>query len=232
MDPRHVPCGWAAALVAVALIAPAANAVTLRSPQVPFFTPPLQTLLDALDPGIDVAAAQVDGQVASVLWPEAVQYTLTLDRVPDGEAVGIYDTNDPGPTPALYLVVPGVPSLSTTGWTAQVQFTATHLTVLLFDQYGIPQGQTSYPGDHRQHFGFYFQNAQGTEYSQDGRNAGGLPQVLTYASPGDPAVFWECVENAPSTAASRFDSAVLRVVGQFATTTRSNTWGRLKTLYR
>jgi hypothetical protein len=220
-------------LVMVALTVSSASAFSLRLPQVIFQHPPLQGYLNLVDPGINVATDQLDAQTWAVSVTGNTDFTLTLENGAGTVSnIGVYNGNDPNPLPVLFQVFPA-PAVA--GWYAALHFSAVSLTVSLFDQNNVFQGQTVYPGVNRNNFGFYIQGPTGLWFSQDFRNPppAGHPQVLTYQSNLTPGDYWECFEAPPyDPSHSTFDGVVLNLQSVRPTPARSTSWGKLKTQYR
>jgi hypothetical protein len=228
---------WQRSLLAGAVVgallaahAAPAKAAPLRSPQVALAGLHLQGYLDSLDPGVDVAHAQLDAQAWAVSVTGVSDFSLMLRDATGSDAIGIYNAGDASATPALFQVFPAAAGA---GWYAVLHFVTGSVTVTLFDAGNTPQGQVEYSGVTQDDFGFYLQNSHGTLYSQDGRNACGVPQVLTYLSPSGTGDWWECFEDSAYVAgASHFDSVVLDLQSLRPTPARGRTWGGLKALYR
>ena len=224
--------------LAVVASVTAALAFGPRIPQVPIAGASLQNQLNLMNPGppaINVLTDQVDAQV----WRSSVSgnatFTLMIELAGNAAKndIGIYNTLG-GLNPPLYLVFPGAASA---GWFATCHFgPAGALAVLLYDQNATFQGQNNYAGVDRNSFSFYLQNAPlgYLFYSQDVRNAGGSPQMVTYlgtdANFGD---WWECFEDLPyATSDHDFEDAILLLQSVAPTPARGTSWGMLKALYR
>ncbi len=221
-----------ATLAAVGLAASTASAA-LRSPQVTFSSASLQAYLNSVGESINVTTDQQDVQV----WTSTVSgnstFTLMIELAGNAASnnIGIYNGPTIGP-PALYQIFPGPASA---GWFAVASFKSTgQLTVNLFDATSTLQGTTVYSGVNRNDFGFYLQGPGGLFYSQDYRNAGGVPQMLTYAGTGQNAgSWWLACEDLPySPASSDFDDAVLFLESVTPTPAKAESWGQLKSRYR
>lgn len=226
-----VVTGFAA--LAVITSATAALAFGPRIPQIAVGGASLQTYLNANDGGINVNTDQVDAQV----WTSSVSgnatFTLMIELAGNAASndIGVYNAGGPS-NPPLYLIFPGAASA---GWFATCHFgPGGSLIVFLYDQNAVFQGQTGYAGVNRTSFGFYLAGPGGTFYSQDARNAGGNPQVLTYLGTGrNFGDWWECFEDLPFAGSDHdFDDAILLLQSVAPTPTHGTSWGRLKSLYR
>jgi hypothetical protein len=219
------------AVAAFTLVAPPANALNLRVPQVPFNFGPLQGYLNVVDPGINVATQQVDAQVWSVSITGNTDFTLMLKSgLGLGNSVGVYNGNAPlGPIPPLFQVFPGG---AVAGWYATLHFAGGNLTVSLFNQLSVFMGNTFYPGVNANDFGFYTQGPGGLWFSQDNRNLPPGPQMLVYNSVALPGDFWLCFEVLPYGPPATFDGVVINVQSIRPTPVAATTWGGLKAKYR
>jgi hypothetical protein len=224
------------AVALVCTLSAAAWAWPARSPQVPLQTGwdgiSLQTYLSSVGEGLNTLTDQLDLQT----WhsPPSGSGSLSLRVEIAGYAssnsIGIYNAGDAHP--ALCLVFPGA---ATAGWYATCNFsTGGHLLVSLYDNANVFQGNTNYSNVNSDNFGFYLQGPAGTFYSQDYRNAGGKPQVLTYAGTGQYTErWWECFEDLPYASSDiDFQDTILLLESFVPTPVRGNSWGALKATYR
>jgi hypothetical protein len=222
----------ALAAVSLALVASAACAFPLRSPQVGFSSTQLQNYLNVVDPGINATTDQLDAQTWSVTNTGTPTFTLRLENAQGTNAPsGVYNGNAPvGPTPPLYQVFPGG---AVAGWYATLSFAGGNLTVSRYNQFSVFQGSTLYLGVNAFQFGFYMDAPlQPIWYSQDNRNfAGPRAQMLTYESPSNPGSFWNCWEARPSSGLSTFDGLVIKVEAIVPTPVDAITWGAVKARY-
>ncbi len=223
----------AVACMAVALCAAtAANAFTLRSPQVAFNSFMLQGYLTAWDGGINAATDQLNAQFFTTGISGNTDFTLFLKNA-NGSSVGVYNAATVG-TPPLFELFPAA---ATAGYSVACHFTVTgDLSVALYDNNFNYLGTVTYNGVDRTNFGFYIMNAVtgAVRYSQDARN-GGLPQVLTYAGTGiNYGEFFECFEVTPfdPNQFGEFTSSICVLQSVAPTPTRGKTWGGLKATYR
>jgi hypothetical protein len=208
-----------------------ASAFNLRAPQVAFNDTTLQAYLNSQGESINTLTDQVDGQI----WDSSVSgnatFTLMIELTANAanNAIGVYNTGVP--SPALRNVFPGGASA---GWFATAHFGGGNLTVTVFDQNSVIQGQITYSGVNANAFGFYLVGPGGTFYSEDAKNPGGKPRILTFLGTGPNfGDWWECFEDSNgATATSDFDDAVLLLQSVVPTPTSSSTWGKVKSLYR
>jgi len=219
------------AVFAVAMTTPA-SAFILRVPQIAVQTGSLQNYLNSQGESINVNTDQVDAQVWSTGASGNSVFTLMIEYAgyANSNAVGVYNADEP--TPTLFQVFPGNAS---PGWHALVSFPASgNLLVTLFDASSNIIGQTSYPGVHRNSFGFYLQGPGGLFYSQDGRNAGAKAQMLTYAGTGSNfGEWWLCFEDlAPNVTDDDYQDAVIVLESVNPVKTEPTTLGAVKALYR
>ena len=210
-----------------------ASAFNLRAPQVVFNDTTLTAYLNSQGQTITCLTDQVDAQVWDTSVSGNATFTLMIELTSAANAasnaIGVYNTNVP--VSPLFNIFPGTASA---GWFATAHFASGNMTITLFDQNSIIQGQLTYVGVNANAFGFYLVGTGGTFYSQDFRNPGGKPRVLTYLGTGSTfGDWWECFEDSNgATATSDFDDAVLLLQSIAPTPTNTSTWGTLKRLYR
>jgi hypothetical protein len=209
-----------------------ASAFSPRIPQVVFSSATLQAYLNSQGETINVLTDQVDAQVWNTSVSGNATFTLMIELTTPNtanNAIGIYNTNLV--VSPLFNIFPGAASA---GWFATAHFAGTNMTVTVFNQLSVIQGQITYSGVNPNAFGFYILSPSGTFFSQDARNAGAAPHILTYLGTGGTAGdWWECFEDQPGpTDAADFDDAVLLLQSIVPTSANSSTWGTLKRLYR
>jgi hypothetical protein len=208
-----------------------ASAFNLRAPQVAFNDTTLQAYLNSQGESINTLTDQVDGQVWNTSVSGNATFTLMIELTANAanNAIGVYNTGVPAP--ALRNIFPGGASA---GWFATAHFGGGNLTVTVFDQNSVIQGQITYAGVNANAFGFYLVGPGGTFYSEDAKNPGGKPRILTFLGTGPNfGDWWECFEDSNgATATSDFDDAVLLLQSVVPTPTSASTWGKVKSLYR
>jgi len=217
-------------------LATVAGAYPLRSPQVPLQTGwdgiSLQSALNSLGETLNTLTQQLDLEY----WQGAAgsNATFTLEMEIAGYAaqngIGIYNASQANPS--MFLVFPGA---ATAGWYATCAFSAGgHMTVSLYDNTHTLQGVTNYSGVDENDFGFYLQGPGGLFFSQDYRNPGGNPQMVTYAGTGQyTGEWWECFEDLPYASSDvDFQDAIVLLQAIQPTPTHNPSWGQLKSNYR
>lgn len=201
-----------------------------RVPQIPFFSGPLQGYLNLVDNSINVTTDQLNAQTWSTSITGNTDFTLMLETGAGvASSIGVYNGADPNPIPALFQIFPAGAAAN---WYAACHFGGGSLTVSLFDNANVFQGQTIYAGVSASNFAFYIQTPGGALwFGQDARNGG--PQALTYASNDTPGDYWECFEALPYAAASStFNGVILNLQSVKPTPTHGTTWGKIKASYR
>ena len=221
---------------AVILTTSTTSAYPLRSPQVSFQSTQLQAFLNTWDGGVNVTTQQLLTPYFQVSSSGNADVTLMakMTGLASGNSVGVYNTTDPNNPPALFQIFPAA---ATPGWYANCTFKSSGMLIVsLFDNNTVYQGQTTFTGVDRNHVGFYlFNNSRANPfYSEDGRNSGGSPQVLTYQGTGANALdLWMCFEDSPYVPTiARFVGAILEVESMVPTPALNASWGSLKALYR
>lgn len=221
-------------LLALALVSATSASAALRSPQVPVLGGTLQTYLNSVDGGINVAADQDASQRWAVTASTNATFTVMVELSGDAgsNALGVYNAGVGSPT--LYQLFPGA---AQAGWFAVASFrnTPTRVVVNLFDDSAVLQGTTTYLGADRTNFGFYISGPGGTWYTQDSRNAGDAVQALAYAGTGFNAGQWFlCFEDASVLGSSDkdYDDAVLFMESVNPTPVTGTSWGQLKARFR
>jgi hypothetical protein len=223
----------ALAMIGAAGMASHASAFNLRVPQVVVGGASLQTYLNSKGESINVQTDQVNAQIWSTSASGNSVFTLMIELAGNaaGNAIGVYNANDA--VPALFEVFPGA---AAAGWHAMISFQSSgNLVVTLFDNNSAIIGQNTYLNVDKNAFGFYLAGPGGTFYSQDGRNAGSVPQMLTYAGTGvNFGEWWFCFEDLTPAGGSDndFEDAIVILESVVPLATKAVTFGGVKGLYR
>lgn len=230
--------GWALALMSALLCALplAATANPPRVPQVPLQIGwdgiSLQSYLGGVGEGLNTLTDQLDLQTWLVAASGTATFSLRMEIAgyAGSNTIGIYNATEAVPT--KFQVFPGAAG---PGWYATCVFGVSgQLVVRLFDSGDVVQGITNFSGVDRNNFGFYLQGPAGTFWSQDFRNGGGKPQVLTFAGTGAyQGRWWECFEDLPYNSSDvDFQDSILILESLVPTAARGSSWGAIKALYR
>lgn len=134
----------------LALATPSSAQAPLRSPQVPFKSLALQQFMDVDDPGIHVTTDQHDVPNWTSMVIGGVVSGVDL-RATNGDAVGLYNTDDANST--LFELLPAG---ARAGWYATIDFNYQTglLTTARFDEFSNLLGISYYNGAHQNHYGF------------------------------------------------------------------------------
>ena len=205
----------------------------LRVPQVAVLGGTLQGYLNGVGESINVLTDQEDTQA----WTKTVSNTQTHTIQFQGTVnanqhiLGMY--NSSAPAPPLYVLMSG--GVGVLGFSTATFGAGGQLTINRFDSNGNFLSSTVYAGADPNGFGFYLQGPNGTYFSQDARNPGGLAQALSYKGTGANAgTWWICwEENSRAAGADNdFDDEVLLMESVNPTPVNKTSWGQLKTRFR
>ena len=220
------------AFVAMATIAAPASAA-LRVPQVPVLGGTLQGYLNSVGEAINVLTDQDATQAWSKTSSNTTTYTLMFQNSPTVpvQQFGLYNTSAPG-IPPLFFLMSGTAGVL--GFSTATFQPGNMLVVNRFDSNGNFLSTTTFAGVDPSSFGFYLAVPNGTFYTQDSRNPGGLPQALTYRGTGTNAgTWWLCWEdNSIGGADQDFDDLVVLMESVNPTPVSKSTWGQLKSRFR
>ncbi len=217
--------------VAVALVLAASGAhAQFRSPQVAIVSSNLQAVFTSAGQTVNVTTDQRAAQSfqgINVGLPGSLTFAVRNVRGPQW-GLAAYDFV--ATTPVLHELLPGG---APPGWYSLVTYRSgpERLIISLFDASSIIQGSTTYLGVDPLLQGFAVAaDPAGTQYSDDSRNPGQQPRILLFRGTGPFAGdAWLCVELDGD---QDFDDAVYRLEFFAPTSTRRDSWGRLKQLYR
>lgn len=221
------------------LTAAATANAALRQPQVAVNGSGLQSLFDSAQELIDVHTDQQDAGLLreSPFGSPTLSFSIQVELVrTSGVASGIYTGHESAPQ-----LIRVFPDSALAGWFAVVSFrnNPTRVVVVLLDANSVVIGAVTTLGGDRLGIGMYVSGPNGTFYSQDERNPGGMPQVLCFAGTGiNSGGLWLCTEDQSLTAGADadFDDVVWYFEnggeGPDVTPVQRTSWGALKARFR
>ena len=220
------------AFVATAMIAAPVSAA-LRVPQVPVLGGTLQAYLLGVGESINVLTDQEDTQswakTSSSTQTHTVQFQGSLNAA--AHILGIY--NSAAAVPPLYVLMSG--AVGPLGFSTATFQAGGNLVINRFDANANFLSSTVYAGADPNGFSFYLSGPNGTYFTQDFRNPGGLAQALSYKGTGvNNGTWWLCWEesNRAAGADDDFDDEVILMESVNPTPVSKTSWGQLKTRFR
>jgi len=205
-----------------------------RVPQVPVVGGSLQAFFNGIGESINVNTDQQDLSVFQHSASGNALLTIKYQSSPNAalQQVGVY--NAPPVIPPLFFLING--SVGPLGFSSMSFKPGNILVVNRFDAGGLFLSTTTFGGIDPTNFGFYLSLPSGTTFSQDGRNAGGLPHMLVYAGTGlNSGEFFLCWDEPAAGGAAGdqdFDDCVLILESVSPLATVPSTIGGVKSLYR
>jgi len=219
-------CVFVTGVITSLALAPLAQAA-LRSPQVPVSGSALSSFFASQVQAINVVGSQQDAQHFSL--PAGASFQVIPFGAP-GANVGIYNAGLP--SPALYVMFPGA---AASGWSSVASFRSTpdRVVVNLFDPSSAVQGTNTYLGADRTNFGFYSDFPGLTAYSEDARNPSARAQMLVYNGTGShTGSQWFVFEATPAAGGDYADAIFLVTMASAPVPATTQSWNRVKALYR
>jgi hypothetical protein len=220
------------ALVATAALTSPADAA-LRAPQVPVLGGTLQGYLTGVGESINVLTDQEDTQAwaktSSSTQAHTIQFQGSLNAA--AHILGMY--NSTAAVPPLFVLMSG--AVGPLGFSTATFQSGGNLVVNRFDADANFLSSTVYAGADPNGFGFYLSGPNGTYFTQDFRNPGGLAQALAYRGTGANAgTWWLCWEESSRAAGADddFDDEVILMESVNPTPVSRTTWGTLKSRFR
>jgi hypothetical protein len=220
------------ASVATAALASRADAA-LRVPQVPVLGGSLQGYLNSVGESINVLTDQEDTQAwaktSSSTQTHTIQFQGSLNAA--AHILGMY--NSTAAVPVLYVLMSG--AVGPLGFSTATFQAGGNLVINRFDSNANFLSTTTYAGADPNGFGFYLSGPNGTYYTQDFRNPGGLAQALAYRGTGVNAGTWFlCWEesNRAAGADDDFDDEVVLMESVNPTPVSRTSWGQVKSRFR
>jgi hypothetical protein len=205
----------------------------LRVPQVPVLGGSLQAYFGGIGESINVNtdqdATQAWTKTSSSTQTHTIQFQGSVNAA--AHILGMYNSADA--VPALYVLMSG--AVGPLGFSTATFGVGGTLTINRFDSNANFLSSTVYAGADPNGFGFYLSGPNGTYFSQDARNPGGLAQALSYrgtgANTGTWFICWE-ESNRSAGADDDFDDEVLLMESVNPTPVSRTSWGQIKARFR
>jgi hypothetical protein len=220
-----------ASVASVALTSKADAA--LRVPQVPVLGGSLQAYLNSVGESINV----LTDQNAASSWSHTVSgtttYTIMFQSSPNAatQQFGLYNAS--AVIPPLFFLMSG--SVGPEGFSTATFKPGNIVTVNRFDALGNFLSTTTFGGVTPANFGFYLSTANGTVFTQDARNPGGLARAITFAGTGaNTGTWWLCWDEPAQgfPGDQDFDDLVVMLESVNPTPVSKTNWGTLKARFR
>jgi hypothetical protein len=219
-------------LVATATMSTLAQAAP-RVPQVAVLGGSLQAYLNSVGEAINVNtdqdATQAWAKTSSSTQSHTIQFQGSLNAA--AHILGMY--NSTAAVPPLYVLMSG--AVGPLGFSTATFNAVGNLIINRFDANANFLSTTTYAGADPNGFGFYLSGPNGTYFTQDFRNPGGLAQALAYKGTGANAgTWWLCWEesNRAAGADDDFDDEVVLMESVNPTPVSRTNWGQLKARFR
>src|SRR5262245_829510 len=217
------------ALVASATLASAA----LRAPQVPVIGGGLQAYLIGVGETINVNTDQDATQTWTHTSSGTTTYTIEFQSSPNAaiQQFGLYNAG--AVIPPLFFLMSG--SVGPLGFSTATFKPGNIVVVNRFDALANFLSTTTFGGVDQTNFGFYLSTQNGTVFTQDSRNPGGLARAITFAGTGPNFGQWWLCWDEPQAAApgdQDFDDLVILMESVSPTPVSKTSWGALKARFR
>jgi len=227
----------AATTLIVSIVALAASATfasaALRVPQVPVIGGGLQAYFLGVGETINVNTDQEADQTWTHTVSNTTTYTITFQSSPNAniQQFGLYNASAVIPT--LFFRMSG--SVGPLGFSTATFQPGNIVVVNRFDANGNFLSTTTFGGVDQTNFGFYLSTQNGTVFTQDGRNPGGLARALAFKGTGANAGQWWLAWDEPAAGApgdQDFDDLVVMMESISPTPVSKTTWGAVKLRFR
>jgi hypothetical protein len=221
------------ASVATVMFASRADAA-LRVPQVPVIGGGLQAYLNSVGETINVLTDQDATQSWSHTISGTTTYTIMFQSSPNAnvQQFGLYNAS--AVIPPLFFIMSG--SVGPLGFSTATFKPGNIVTVNRFDANGNFLSTTTFGGVDPNNFGFYLSTPNGTVFTQDARNPGGLARALVFPGTGANAgTWWLCWDElgiGTPGGDQDFDDLVVMLESVNPTPVSKTTWGTLKARFR
>jgi hypothetical protein len=217
----------------VALVASANLAgATLRAVQVPVVGGGLQAYLISVGESINVNTDQDATQSWSHTVSGTTTYTIQFQSSPNAaiQQFGLYNAS--AVIPPLFFLMSG--SVGPLGFSTATFKPGNIVVVNRFDALSNFLSTTTFGGVDPNNFGFYLSTQNGTVFTQDSRNPGGLARAITFQGTGANAGTWWLCWDEPLAGApgdQDFDDLVVLMESVNPTPVSKTTWGQLKSRF-
>jgi hypothetical protein len=217
----------------VALVASANLAgATLRAVQVPVIGGGLQAYLISVGESINVNTDQDATQSWSHTVSGTTTYTIQFQSSPNAaiQQFGLYNAS--AVIPPLFFLMSG--SVGPLGFSTATFKPGNIVVVNRFDALSNFLSTTTFGGVDPNNFGFYLSTQNGTVFTQDARNPGGLARAITFQGTGANAGTWWLCWDEPLAGApgdQDFDDLVVLMESVNPTPVSKTTWGQLKSRF-
>ena len=205
----------------------------LRVPQVSVIGGSLQAYLNSVGESINVNTAQDATQSWSHTSSGTTTYTIMFEASPNANVnnFGLYNAG--AVIPPLFHLISG--AVIAQGFSTATFQPGNVVKVNRFDDLGGFLSTNTFGGVDPTNFGFYLTTPNGTVYTQDARNPGGLARALTFQGTGaNTGTWWLCwdepAQGAPGD--QDFDDCVILMESVNPTPVSNTSWGQLKARFR
>jgi hypothetical protein len=218
----------------VALVASANLAgATLRAVQVPVIGGGLQAYLISVGESINVNTDQDATQSWSHTVSGTTTYTIQFQSSPNAaiQQFGLYNAS--AVIPPLFFLMSG--SVGPLGFSTATFKPGNIVVVNRFDALSNFLSTTTFGGVDPNNFGFYLSTQNGTVFTQDARNPGGLARAITFQGTGANAGTWWLCWDEPLAGApgdQDFDDLVVMCESVNPTPVSKTSWGAVKDRFR
>ena len=205
----------------------------MRVPQVPVIGGGLQAYLTGVGQTINVNTDQDATQIWTHTVSGTTTFTIEFQSSPNAniQQFGMY--NATAIIPPLFFLMSG--SVGPLGFSTATFKPGNIVVVNRFDALGNFLSTTTFGGIDDANLGFYLSTQNGTVFTQDARNPGGLARAITFRGTGASAGTWWLCWDEPQASApgdGDFDDLVVLMESVNPTPVSATTWGQLKARFR
>jgi hypothetical protein len=219
--------------LAASMAATSPVSAALRAPQVPVVGGGLQAYLISVGETINVNTDQDATQSWSHTISGTTTYTVQFQSSPNAaiQQFGLYNAS--AVIPPLFFLLSG--SVGPLGFSTATFKPGNIVTVNRFDALGNFLSTTTFGGVDPNNFGFYLSTQNGTVFTQDARNPGGLARAIVFQGTGVNAGTWWLCWDEPLAGApgdQDFDDLVVMCESVNPTPVSKTSWGAVKDRFR